>query len=121
MLGYKHKDIIFELNRQAFRFAQQREFKKGWNKELWKSELWKTAKSYIILYYIKKQRTLKCYFCGKVIFPIKNRKGILERYKCALHHISYNIRHYFSPKYVKLAHHRCHEKFHREMRNLNAF
>lgn len=121
MLGYKHKDIIFELNRQAFRFAQQHDFEKGWNRELWDTELWNIAKQYIIYHELQINKQLTCWVCGKVIYPIRNKQTLIERYKCTLHHIKYKFRAYFSPKYVKLVHHHCHELYHKQLRELRYF
>jgi len=112
MLGYKHRDIIFELNRRAFRFAQQHDFKKGWNRELWDTELWNIAKQYLLFYFLKRNKNLTCSVCGNIIFPVKHKKTLIERYKCTLHHKKYRIRQYFSPKNVEFIHNLCHKKIH---------
>jgi len=108
----KKKIIISELNRRAYEFAQEKGFDPSWHKKIRKNDLWGFAKTFLIVFKIQEEKELICEACRKPIWRKKKAESVLERYKCALHHIIYDEKAYFSPENCSILHNHCHQKIH---------
>lgn len=104
----RHKKILKELkkyNRYAKIYLRKNslDFKSAYN-NFQKSEVWTKAKSLLIEYFSLENEIFKCLICNNVLDP----------YYSTLHHIYYDKKKLFDPKYVNLVHHDCHERYHHE-------
>jgi len=104
----KPKKILKELkkyNRYAKIYLRKNslDFKAAYN-NYQKSEAWTKAKALLIEYFSLENETLRCRIC----------KNVLDPYYSTLHHIFYDSKKLFHPKYVDLVHHDCHERYHKE-------
>ncbi len=69
-----------------------------------KSKAWTKAKALLIEYFSLENEILTCPICNNVLDP----------YHSTLHHIYYDKKKLFDPKYINLVHHDCHERYHQE-------
>ncbi|MHA1234582.1 MAG: hypothetical protein ACTSQL_05800 [Promethearchaeota archaeon] len=104
----RRKKILKELkkyNRYAKIYLRKNflDFKTAYN-NFQKSEAWTEAKALLIEYFSLENETLRCPICDNILDP----------YNSTLHHIYYDKKKLFDPKYVDLVHHDCHEQYHRE-------
>ena len=104
----KHSKILKELhkyNKYAKSYLRKNslDFKSAYN-NFQKSEAWTKAKALLIEYFSLENEIFTCPIC----------KNVLDPYYSTLHHIYYDKKKLFSPKYVNLVHHDCHERYHRE-------
>ncbi len=110
MLGKtsKLKKILNELekyNRYAKIYLRKNslDFKSAYN-NFQKSEAWTKAKALLIEYFSIENEKFTCPICNNVLDP----------YYSTLHHIYYDKKKLFDPKFVNLVHHDCHERYHLE-------
>lgn len=104
----RHKRILKELgkyNRYAKMYLRKNslDFKNAYN-NFQKSEAWTEAKALLIEYFSLENKLFRCPICNKVVDP----------YYSTLHHIYYDKKKLFDPKYVNFVHHDCHERYHQE-------
>jgi hypothetical protein len=104
----KHSKILKELhkyNKYAKSYLRKNslDFKSAYN-NFQKSEAWTKAKALLIKYFSLENETLRCPICNKILDP----------YYSTLHHIYYDKKKLFDPKYVDLVHNDCHERYHQE-------
>ena len=79
------------------------DFKSAYN-NFQKSEAWTKAKALLIEYFSLENEIFTCPIC----------KNVLDPYYSTLHHIYYDKKKLFDPKYVNLVHHDCHERYHQK-------
>ncbi len=110
MLGKTNRDkkILKELkkyNKYAKIYLRKNslDFKSAYN-NFQKSEAWIKAKALLIEYFSLENEKFTCPICNNILDP----------YNSTLHHIYYDKKKLFDPKYVDLVHHDCHEQFHLE-------
>jgi len=104
----RNKKILKELkkyNRYAKIYLRKNslDFKSAYN-NFQKSEAWTKAKALLIEYFSLENEIFTCLICNNVLDP----------YYSTLHHIYYDKKKLFDPKFVNLVHHDCHERYHRE-------
>ena len=104
----RHKKILKELgkyNRYAKMYLRKNslDFKSAYN-NFQKSEVWTRAKALLIEYFSLENKLFTCPICSKVLDP----------YYSTLHHIYYDKKKLFEPKFVNLVHHDCHERYHQK-------
>ena len=104
----RRKKILKELkkyNRYAKIYLRKNslDFKAAYN-NYQKSEAWTKAKALLIEYFSLENETIRCSIC----------KNVLDPYYSTLHHIFYDSKKLFDPKYVDLVHHDCHIRYHQE-------
>jgi len=104
----RHKKILKELkkyNRYAKIYLRKNslDFKSAYN-NFQKSEAWTKAKALLIEYFSLENEIFTCTICRYVLDP----------YYSTLHHIYYDNKKLFDPKYVNFVHHDCHEGYHQE-------
>ena len=104
----RHKKILKELekyNKYAKIYLRKNslDFKIAYN-NFQKSEAWIKAKALLIEYFSPENGFFTCPICNNVLDP----------YYSTLHHIYYDKKKLFDPKYVNLVHHDCHERYHQE-------
>ena len=104
----RRKKILKELrkyNRYAKIYLRKNslDFKTAYN-NFQKSEPWTKAKVLLIEYFSLENETVRCPICNKILDP----------YYSTLHHIFYDSKKLFDPKYVDLVHHDCHERYHHD-------
>ena len=104
----RHKKILKELkkyNRYAKFYLRKNslDFKSAYN-NFQKSEAWTEAKALLIEYFFLENKLFTCPICNKVV----------DSYYSTLHHIYYDKKKLFDPKYVNFVHHDCHERYHQE-------
>ena len=104
----KHSKILKELhiyNKYAKSYLRKNslDFKSAYN-NFQKSEAWTKAKALLIKYFSLENEFFTCPICN----------NILNLYNSTLHHIYYDKKRLFDPKYVDLVHHDCHERYHQE-------
>jgi len=104
----RHKKILKELkkyNRYAKIYLRKNslDFKGAYN-NFQKSETWTEAKALLIEYFSLENKLFTCPICNKVV----------DSYYSTLHHIYYDKKKLFDPKYVNFVHHDCHERYHQE-------
>ncbi len=104
----RRKKILKELkkyNRYAKIYLRKNslDFKTAYN-NFQNSEAWTKAKALLIEYFSLENETFRCPICNKILDP----------YYSTLHHIYYDKKKWFEPKYINLVHHDCHERYHQE-------
>jgi hypothetical protein len=104
----RQKKILKELkkyNRYAKIYLRKNslDFKTAYN-NFQKSEAWIKAKTLLIEYFSLENETLRCPICNKILDP----------YYFTLHHIFYDSKKLFDPKYINLVHQDCHERYHQD-------
>ena len=104
----RHKKILKELkkyNRYAKIYLRKNslDFKSAYN-NFQKSEAWTKAKALLIEYFSLENEIFTCTIC----------RNVLDPYYSTLHHIYYDNKKLFDPKYVNFVHHDCHERYHQE-------
>ncbi|HUW90923.1 MAG TPA: hypothetical protein VMV43_10480 [Candidatus Nanopelagicaceae bacterium] len=104
----RHKKILKELekyNRYAKIYLRKNslDFKTAYN-NFQKSEAWTEAKALLIEYFSLGNEIFTCPICNIVLDP----------YYSTLHHIYYDNKKLFDPKYINLVHHDCHERYHQK-------
>lgn len=96
------------LNKKAYLFM--RGYGKTWKqkyREMWKQPFWKEAKRLLRKYFHLKEGKIICKICKT---PIRG--------SFTLHHKDfYNDLNYFTPLYVELVHHKCHQWHHYTEKN----
>jgi len=104
----RHKKILKELEKYS-KFAKiylrnnYLDFKIAYN-NFQKSKAWTEAKALLIEYFSLENEIFTCPICSNVLDP----------YYSTLHHIYYDNKKLFDPKYIDLVHHDCHERYHQE-------
>ena len=104
----RHEKILKELkkyNRYAKIYIGKNslDFKRAYN-NFQKSEAWTKAKALLIEYFSLENEIFTCTIC----------RNVLDPYYSTLHHIYYDNKKLFDPKYINLVHHDCHERYHQE-------
>ena len=104
----RHKKILKELkkyNRYAKIYLRKNslDFKSAYN-NFQNSEVWTKAKALLIEYFSLENKIFTCPICNNVLDP----------YYSTLHHIYYDNKRLFDPKYIDFVHHDCHERYHHE-------
>ena len=104
----KQKKILKELNKYN-RYAKiylkknSLDFKSAYD-NFQKSEAWTKAKVLLIEFFSLENEIFTCLICNNALDP----------YYSTLHHIYYDKKKLFAPKFVNLVHHDCHERYHLE-------
>ena len=104
----RQKKILKELKKynwyaKIYLRKNSLDFKAAYN-NFQKSEAWIKAKTLLIEYFSLENETLRCPICNKILDP----------YYSTLHHIYYDKKKMFDPKYINLVHNDCHERYHQE-------
>ncbi len=104
----RHKRILKELGKyngyaKMYLRKNSLDFKAAYN-NFQKSEAWTEAKALLIEYFSLENKLFTCPICNKVVDP----------YYSTLHHIYYDKKKLFDPKYINFVHHDCHERYHQE-------
>ena len=110
MLGKPNRDkkILKELKKSS-KYAKiylrknSLDFKSAYN-NFQKSEAWTKAKALLIEYFSLENEIFTCTIC----------RNVLDPYYSTLHHIYYDNKKLFDPKYINFVHHDCHERYHQE-------
>ena len=104
----RHKKILKELekyNRYAKSYLRKNslDFKTAYN-NFQKSDAWTEAKALLIEYFSLENKIFTCPMCTNEVDP----------YHSTLHHIYYDKKKMFEPKYINFVHHDCHKRYHQE-------
>lgn len=104
----RKKKILKELkkcNRRAKIYLRKNslDFKSAYN-NFQESETWTKAKALLIEYFSLENNIFTCLVCNNGLNP----------YSSTLHHIYYDDKKLFEPKYIEFVHYDCHERYHKE-------